>query len=55
LWFVEMAFELVEAGAPHLAIGLEPVVELHQRFDPEVVQPSLTLRTDGYQPGVSHH
>ena len=48
-----MLFELVEAGAPHLAIGLEPLVELDERFRAQAVQTALAVWADGDQPGLA--
>ena len=50
-----MGFELVEAPLPHLSIGLEPLVELHQGFGPKAVETALAVHTDRDEAGVSQH
>lgn len=50
-----MVFELVEAGAPHLAIRFEPLVELFERFGAKPVQAALAVRADSNQSCVAQH
>lgn len=50
-----MVLELVEALPPHLAVGLEPSVQLHQRLDPDAVQAALAGRANPDQSGVAEH
>jgi hypothetical protein len=50
-----VVLELVEALPPHLAVGLEPSVKLHQRLNPDAVQAALAGGTDLDQTGVAKH
>ncbi len=50
-----MVLEFVEAVPPHLAVRLEPSVELDQRLHPDPVETALALRSDGDQAGVAKH
>jgi hypothetical protein len=55
LWFRQVVLELVEALSPHLAVGLEPPVELDQRLNPDAVQTALAVGADIDEPGVAKH
>ena len=50
-----MVLELVEAVAPHLAIGLEPLVELDEWFRAQAVEATLAIRADRNQSGIAHY
>jgi hypothetical protein len=50
-----VVLELVEALPPHLAVGLEPAVELHERLYADAVQPPLAGRAHADKPGVAKH
>jgi hypothetical protein len=41
-----VVFEFVEAGVPHLAIWLEPLVELDEGLGAQPVEAALTIRAD---------
>ena len=41
-----MGLETVEAGEPHLSVGLEPRVQLGKGLQPESVEPALTVDAD---------
>jgi hypothetical protein len=51
--FAEMCFESVEAVAPHRAVGLEPCVQLGQRFQPDPVEPALPVGAHVDEAGVA--
>lgn len=48
-----MAFELVDAGAPELAVRLQPIVELDERLGAQAIEPSLAVGAHGDEPGVA--
>jgi hypothetical protein len=48
-----VALEAVEAVPPHLPIGLQPVVELDERFEAEPIQPPLPVRAHLDQAGLA--
>jgi hypothetical protein len=50
-----MVLELVEAALPHLAVRLEPLVELLERIGAQPVQAPLTIRTDRHETRVPEH
>ena len=50
-----MSFELVEADAPQHAIGLEPFVELHQRFGTYPIHATPAVGAHLDQPGLAQH
>jgi hypothetical protein len=51
----EVRLQLVEAVAPHLAVGLEPLVELDEGLCPEAVHPALAVRPGDDEPRVAEH
>jgi hypothetical protein len=50
-----VVLELVEALPPHLPVGLEPGVQLHQWLNPDAIQATLPDRTDIDEPGVAQY
>src|SRR5436190_14085030 len=49
----QVRLEAVEAGAPHLPVGLEPRVELDQWFGPQAVEPTLSVHADLDEAGLA--
>lgn len=50
-----MLFEGVEAVGPLAAIGLEPLVELHERFGPQTIETALGVPAHVDEPGIAQH
>lgn len=50
-----MSFEVIEAGGPGSAVGLEPVVDLPQRFGVEPVPATLRVRAHRHRADLAHH
>jgi hypothetical protein len=49
---VEVAFEVVEAGAPQRPVRSKPLVHLAQRFGSNPIDPPLSLNPGVHQAGV---
>jgi hypothetical protein len=50
-----VSLELVEADPPHLAVGLEPRIQLEQGLRSQPVQPALAIRSYVDQAGLAKH
>ena len=50
-----MTFEGIEPPGPLHSIGLQPRVELHQRFSTKPVDTPLGVTSDLDQPGITEH
>jgi hypothetical protein len=48
-----VAFQFVEADAPHRAIRLEPRVEFDEWFRSETVEATLTVRAHAYESRIA--
>lgn len=50
-----MFFQTVEAGPPHPAVRLQPLVELDEWFGAKAVETPLAVRANGYKPRLTQN